>query len=77
MDDDKVDAIKLDLESYCLTASQAYKLVETLSFESSRLEASKFLFNRMIDKDKGNTLLPLFTFDSSKMEYREYMNKNK
>ena len=77
MDDDKVDAIKLDLESFCLTASQAYKLVETLSFESSRLEASKFLFNRLIDKDKGNTLLPLFTFDSSKMEYREYMNKNK
>jgi hypothetical protein len=77
MDEDRVDAIKLDLEKHCLTASQAFKIVETLNFEDNRLEASKYLYDRMIDKDKANTLLSLFNFDSSKMEFREYINKKK
>lgn len=74
-DSDRKDAIIGDLASFCLTASQAYKIIETLNYDSDRLEASKFLFERMIDKDKGNVLLPLLTFDSSKMEYREHMRK--
>ena len=74
-DADRKDAIIGDLASFCLTASQAYKIIETLNYDSDRLEASKFLFERMIDKDKGNVLLPLLTFDSSKMEYREHMRK--
>lgn len=77
MDEDRVTAIKLDLEKYCLTASQAYKLVETLNFEDNRLEVAKYLYDRMIDKDKANVLFPLFNFDSSKIEFREYMNKKK
>jgi hypothetical protein len=74
-DADRKDAIIGDLASFCLTASQAYKIIETLNYDSDRLEVSKFLFERMIDKDKGNVLLPLLTFDSSKMEYREHMRK--
>lgn len=74
-DSDRKEAIIGDLANYCLTASQAYKIIETLNYDSDRLEASKFLFERMIDKDKGNVLLPLLTFDSSKMEYREHMRK--
>lgn len=77
MDEDRVTAIKLDLEKYCLTANQAYKLVETLNFEDNRLEAAKYLYDRMIDKDKANVLFSLFNFDSSKIEFREYMNKKK
>lgn len=76
-DSDRKEAILGDLATYCLTASQAYKIIETLNYDSDRLEASKFLFERMIDKDKGNVLLPLLTFDSSKMEYREHMRKFK
>lgn len=77
MDDDRVKALKMDLETFCLTASQAYKLVEVLTFEENRLEAAMFLYDHMIDKDKANILLPLFTFDDSKIKFREYMSKKK
>jgi len=77
MDEDRVKAIKLDLEKYCLTAAQAYKLVETLSFDEDALEASKFLYDRMIDKDKASVLFPLFKFDDTKIAFRQYMNSKK
>jgi hypothetical protein len=74
-DSDKVDLIRGDLQNHCLTANQAYKIVETLTYASDRLDISKFLFDRMIDKDKANVLLPLFTFDSDKMEFKEYTRR--
>lgn len=74
-DADKMDLIKKDLRNHCLTASQAYKIIETLSFEADRFEIAKYLYDRMIDKDNGKSLLPLFTFDSTKTEYREYIRK--
>jgi hypothetical protein len=74
-DDDRKETILKDMVSKCLNASQAYKILETLTFESDRLELAKYLYDRLLDKDKGTTLLPLFTFDSSKMELRDYMRK--
>lgn len=76
-DDDRAAMIRKDLKDHCLTASQSYKIIETLTFEEDRLELSKYLYDRMIDKDKGGVLLPLFTFDSSKDEFREYMISKK
>lgn len=76
-DDDRVAMIRKDLKDHCLTANQAYKILETLTFEEDRLELAKYLYDRMIDKDKGSSLLPLFTFDSSKEELKNYMNKKK
>lgn len=75
MDDDRKAMIVADLKNYCLTGSQAYKIVETLTFEDDRLEISKYLYDRMIDKESGRKLFPLFNFDSSKVELTEYMNK--
>lgn len=74
-DEDRKETILKDMLSKCLNASQAYKILETLTFENDRLEVAKYLYDRLLDKDKGSTLLPLFTFDSSKMELREYMRK--
>ncbi len=74
-DDDRKETILKDMVSKCLNATQAYKIIETLKFESDRLEIAKYLYDRLLDKDKGSTLLPLFTFDSSKMEFRDYMRK--
>jgi hypothetical protein len=74
-DDDKKELILKDLKNHCLTAAQTYKIMETLTFEADRMEIAKYLFDRMLDKENGKTLLPLFTFDSSKMEFREYMRK--
>ena len=75
MDEDKKDFILSQLTNFCLTASQAYKVTEALTFEDERLIVAKFLYDRMIDKDKSNSLLPLFKFDDSKMEYAAYSRK--
>lgn len=72
-DEDKKEIVIKDLEKHCLTASQAYKIIEEFTFEADRLELSKYLYLRMIDKDKGSSLFPLFNFDASKMEFREFM----
>jgi hypothetical protein len=75
MDDEKTEFILSQLTNFCLTASQAYKITEVLKFEDDRLIVAKFLYDRMIDKDKSNSLLPLFKFDDSKMEYAAYSRK--
>ncbi len=75
MDDEKTEFILSQLTNFCLTASQAYKITEVLKFEDDRLVVAKFLYDRMIDKDKSNSLLPLFKFDDSKMEYAAYSRK--
>lgn len=74
-DEDRIETIMKDMVNKCLNASQAYKILETLTFENDRLEMAMYLYDRLLDKDKGSTLLPLFTFDSSKMEFRDYMRK--
>jgi hypothetical protein len=70
---DQVEAIQKDLEFTCLTSSQAYKIVEILTFESNRLDIAKYLSDRMTNRDKAGDLLPLFTFDSNKVEYKDYI----
>jgi len=75
LDDDRKEFIKSGLKDHCLTASQAYKIVETISFDDDRLEISKYLYDRMIDKDQGRTLMLLFNSDQSKLEFRDYMRK--
>lgn len=70
---DQVEAIQKDLEFTCLTSSQAYKIVEILTFESNRLDIAKFLSDRMLNRDKAGDLLPLFTFESNKVEYKDYI----
>jgi hypothetical protein len=70
---DQVEALEKDLEFTCLTSNQAYKIVEVLTFESNRLDIAKYLSDRMINRDKAGDLLPLFTFDSNKVEYKDYI----
>ncbi|MFY7668532.1 MAG: DUF4476 domain-containing protein [Crocinitomicaceae bacterium] len=77
-EDDKIETIKKDLISSCLYHQQAYKIIETLTFEENRYEIAKYLYARTLDKqlsEKG--ILPLFTFDSTKMDWREYVRNYK
>jgi hypothetical protein len=72
-EDDRIDIICKDLSKIYLTSAQVYQILETITFESSKYEVAKFLYVRTTDKqvlDKG--LLPLFTFDSTKMDWREF-----
>jgi hypothetical protein len=73
-EDDKMETIKLDLQKTCLTHAQAYQIIESLTFEENRFEIAKYLYARTLDKqlsEKG--MLPLFTFDSTKMDWREFV----
>jgi len=72
-EEDKMDLTKKDFVGTCMTASQAYKLVEIYTFEANRLEIAKYLYPRIIDKDNAKTIIPLFTFDATKIEYREFI----
>ena len=72
-EDDKMDLTKKDFVGTCMTASQAYKLVEIYAFEENRLEIAKYLYPRIIDKDNAKTIIPFFTFDSTKLEFREFI----
>lgn len=71
---DRKEAILLDLKTYCLTASQAYQILEVLDFDSDRLECAKFLSDRVIDRDNLGILYKLFSFESSKMELKKYIS---
>jgi hypothetical protein len=74
-DEDKKEIVVQDLANHCLTASQAYKIIEVFTFEADRLELAMYMYDRMIDKDSAKNLLPLFTFDATKMEFREYIRR--
>jgi len=74
-DEDKKEIVVKDLANHCLTASQAYKIIEVFTFEADRFELAMFMYDRMIDKDSARNLLPLFTFDATKMEFREYIRR--
>jgi len=72
-EEDKMDLTKKEMVGHCMTASQAYKLVEIYTFEANRLEIAKYLYPRMIDKENAKSIIPLFTFDATKLEYREFI----
>ncbi|MFM7467747.1 MAG: DUF4476 domain-containing protein [Crocinitomicaceae bacterium] len=77
-EDDKLETITKDLMTKCLYHQQAYKIIESLTFEENRFEIAKFLYVRTLDKqlsEKGH--LNLFTFESTKMEWREFVRTTK
>ncbi len=75
-DDDKKTLILEDLKGQCVSAQQAAKILEVLSFEDDRLELAKFFYERMTDRANAKQfILPLFKFDSTKMEFREYLRE--
>ena len=76
-EDDRIDIIYKDLVKTCVTAAQVYKILELITFESSKYEVAQFLYFRTSDRqllEKG--MLPLFTFDSTKMDWREFVRQN-
>lgn len=75
-DEDKKELVIKDFKGKCLTASQAYEIIEVFTFEADRLELSKYMHHRIIDKENSKSLMKLFTFDSTKLEFREYLESS-
>ena len=74
-EEDKVETIKKDFAATCLMANQAVEIVKILTFEANRFEIATYLYDRMFDKNNGRLLTPLFTFEATKNDYRDYMRK--
>ena len=76
-EDDRVEIIYKDLVNTCVTSAQVYKILETITFEGTKYEVAQFLYFRTTDRqvlEKG--MLPLFIYDSTKMDWREFVRKN-
>lgn len=74
-EDDRLEALKLGLNKTCLTTAQAAQLLDLFSFDENRLEAAKYLSDRLTDRANAGELAKKLTFDSSKMEYRRYISE--
>lgn len=73
-EDDRVDALKLALVNTCLYSADAEKIMDLFTFDANQLSAAKLLFDRLLDKDKASALTKHITFDSTKMEFRNYIS---
>lgn len=73
----KVDLIQTALINTSVTTEQLLGILKELSFESSKLEISKKIHPQLSDKNNAFRILNEFTFQSSKDEYRDFLNRNR
>lgn len=74
-DIDKDSLLRDKLQSASLTSAQVREMLSWLSFESTRLDFSKWAYNRVIDPANYHQLEEVFTFSSSKKEFNEAINR--
>jgi hypothetical protein len=75
-EDDRVGALKISLKNKCLYAADAVKVMDLFTFDANQLEVAKFLSDHLVDYDNASSLAAKFAFDSSKMEYMEYVGRD-
>jgi hypothetical protein len=75
-EDDRVGALKISLKNKCLYAADAVQLMDLFTFDANQLEVAKFLSDHLLDYDNASSLAAKFSFDSSKMEYMEYVGRD-
>ena len=74
-EDDRVDALKISMKNKCLYATDAVKVMDLFTFDANQLEVAKFLSDHLLDYGNASSLAAKFTFDSTKMEYMEYVGR--
>ena len=74
-EEDRLEALQLELKSTCLTTAQAEQLIDLFTFDENRLVVAKYLSDRLTDLANAGALAKKLTFDSSKMEYRRYISE--
>jgi len=75
-EDDRVGALKISLKNKCLYAADAIQIMDLFTFDANQLEVAKFLSDHLVDYDNASSLAAKFAFDSSKMEYMEYVGRD-
>lgn len=69
---DQVNFVQKSLEKACINSDQAYRIVNTFTFDGDKIKIAKFCFDHMTDKQSAHKLLSLFQFSSSKDELKKY-----
>lgn len=75
-EDTKLEQAKLIVRNNCLTVAQVRSMVRLMTFEKSKLDLAKFAYSISHDKRNFYLVNQEFTFDISKSELTEYMQKN-
>lgn len=70
---DKMNVVTQNLRQQCINSDQAFRIVNAFTFEGDRLKIAKFLYNRMTDKQNAKKIVELFTFESTKEEYKIFI----
>jgi hypothetical protein len=74
----KIDIMKKDLVQTCVSFQQAKQMLELLTFEASRYEMAQYLYFRMTDRPAAERgMLPLFTFEATKNDWRDFVRNNR
>ena len=74
-ENDRVNALKISMKNKCLYATDAVKVMDLFTFDANQLEVAKFLSDHLLDYGNASSLASKFTFDSTKMEYMEYVGR--
>ncbi len=59
-----------------ISTEQLLGMMSELNFESTKLELAKTLYPKLIDKRNAYRVLSIFTFQSSKDDYLDFLNQN-
>ena len=79
LEESKIEKVKLaiqDLDSACVLVDHIRELTELFEYEETRLEFINFISPYIFDIDNYERLYPLFNFDNSKEELKQFF-KNK
>ncbi|MBV7440572.1 DUF4476 domain-containing protein [Weeksellaceae bacterium TAE3-ERU29] len=71
-DRERVSIIENQMQSSLFTAGQIRDLLKEFSFDSSRLEIAKHLFDKCVDRQNFYIVYDVFDFNSNKNELRNY-----
>lgn len=72
-DQDKVNYIKTYMQNAYLNTSQIKMLMKDISFDSSRIDIAKFLFDKCVDKPNYYKLAEMLSFSSSKTDLNNFV----
>jgi len=73
----KKELIEMAAVSNIFYTSQVKELLQTLSFDNTKLELAKSLYSKTCDKENYFTISDVFSFESSYMELKRFIEQNK
>lgn len=74
MDNSKLEFAKSTMKNNWFTSDQVLQMLQTFSFESSKVELAKLIWHKTTDKANYFKIYDAFTFSSSEKSVQEYID---